>query len=101
MRTLLPFLLFFVTLYAHGLKDPAKSGVLMDPKGASLVTSDGSPFKAPDFYPDFSWDVTPQYFMFGDSDRVLYPEEVRSIAARTGFICIEKSHGMKQLGARF
>jgi hypothetical protein len=43
--------------------------------------------------------VTPQYFMFGDTQRVLLPEEVRSIASRTGFICIEKAHGRKMLGA--
>ncbi|GAF74810.1 unnamed protein product, partial [marine sediment metagenome] len=47
----------------------------------------------------FSWEVTPQYFMFGDSQRVLLPDEVRSIAARTDFLCIEKSHGSKPLGA--
>ena len=29
----------------------------------------------------------------------MLPEEVRSIAARTDFLCIEKSHGLRTLGA--
>ena len=52
-----------------------------------------------DFYPEFSWETTPRYFMFGDKNRVLRPEQVRFIAERTDFLCIEKSHGMGELGA--
>ena len=52
-----------------------------------------------DFYPKFSWDTTPLYFMFGDKNKLLSPEQVRFIAERTDFLCIEKSHGMDQLGA--
>ena len=66
---------------------------------SSYVISDGSRFIPKDFYPEFSWDTTPLYFMFGDKERVLNPEEVRFIAARTGFLCIEKSHGYDMLGA--
>ncbi len=69
------------------------------PQVKSLLISDGSRFVPKDYYPRFSWDVTPQYFMFGDTERTLQPEEVRSIAARTGFLCIEKSHGLKMHGA--
>ncbi len=69
------------------------------PATCPLLVSDGTAFVAQDYYPRFSWDVTPQYFMFGDTERTLQPEEVRSIAARTGFLCIEKSHGLKMLGA--
>lgn len=65
----------------------------------NLLNSDGSTFQPKDFYPEFSWDVTPLYCMFGDGDRVLEPEEVSFIAKRTDFICIEKSHGLKELGA--
>lgn len=65
----------------------------------TLEISDGSNFENKDFYPKFSWDTTPMYYMFGDSERVLLPEEVEHIAERTDFICIEKSHGLKQLGA--
>ena len=65
----------------------------------SLLISDGSRFVPKDFYPKFSWDTTPRYFMFGDKNRVLSPEQVRFIAEQTGFLCIEKSHGMGQLGA--
>ena len=63
------------------------------------IISDGRRFATKDFYPKFSWEVTPQYFVFGDNQRVLRPGEVRSIAARTGFVCIEKSHGYRPLGA--
>ena len=63
------------------------------------ILSDGSRFLPNNNLPRFTWEVTPQYFMFGDGDRLLRPEEVSSIAARTGFLCIEKSHGFKELGA--
>jgi len=66
---------------------------------SELSVSDGSRFVPRDYYPRFSWEVTPQYFMFGDTERVLRPEEVQSIAARSDFLCIEKSHGLKMLGA--
>jgi hypothetical protein len=65
----------------------------------SLLISDGSRFVPKDFYPEFSWKTTPRYFMFGDKSRVLRPEHVRFIAGQTSFLCIEKSHGMGQLGA--
>ncbi len=65
----------------------------------SLIISDGSRFEIRKMLPRFSWETTPQYFMFGDTKGVLRPEEVSSIAARTDFICIEKSHGSRELGA--
>ena len=65
----------------------------------SLVVSDGSLFIAKDIYPQFSWSTTPMYYMFGAMDRVLSPDEVEFIAKRTDFLCIEKSHGFKELGA--
>lgn len=64
-----------------------------------LSISDGSQFVPQKFYPQFSWETTPMYYMFGAATRVLSPEEVTFIAARTEFICIEKSHGVKELGA--
>lgn len=66
---------------------------------SAFAISDGSTFKPKDFYPKFSWDTTPLYFMFQDKKRLLLPEEVEFIAARTDFICIEKSHGKAELGA--
>ncbi|BDS05876.1 hypothetical protein NT6N_09160 [Oceaniferula spumae] len=72
---------------------------LAEEVSTSLQNSDGSQYKAKAYYPKFSWEKTPQYFMFGDTQRTLTPEEVKSIAARTDFLCIEKSHGMKELGA--
>jgi hypothetical protein len=64
----------------------------------SLQNSDGSLFKPQSCYPEFSWDTTPRYFMFGDQNRLLTEEQVEFIAERTDFICIEKSHGMGPLG---
>lgn len=64
-----------------------------------LRISDGTQFVPKDFYPDFNWEVTPRYFMFGDKARVLKPEQVRFISEQTSFICIEKSHGLGQFGA--
>ncbi len=68
-------------------------------KKSSLLISDGTVFEPKEYYPKFSWDSTPQYFMFGDTERLLKPEQVSFIAEKTGFICIEKSHGLKPLGA--
>jgi hypothetical protein len=89
-----------VTLAVAACALPASAEDSADsPEQRSHFVSDGSPFVPQDFYPKFSWEVTPQYFMFGDTERVLLPEEVRSIAARTDFLCIEKSHGLRTLGA--
>lgn len=64
-----------------------------------LLLSDGSPFESNDIFPRFSWSTTPMYYMFGATARVLSPDEVEFIAKRTDFLCIEKSHGFKELGA--
>lgn len=69
------------------------------PVDRTLINSDGSRFVPKDFYPKFSWQTTPRYFMFGDKSRVLRPKQVRFIAEQTDFLCIEKSHGMEELGA--
>ena len=63
-----------------------------------LRISDGSQFEPQKFFPKFSWDTTPLYYMFGDKNKVLRPKQVKFIAERTNFLCIEKSHGMKPLG---
>lgn len=68
-------------------------------KQHALSISDGTPFVPKAFYPLFSWDTTPTYYMFGDKERVLSSEELKFIAERTNFICIEKSHGYEELGA--
>ena len=65
----------------------------------SLRNSDGSQFVPQSFFPEFSWDTVPTYYMFGNQNRLLTPKQVSFIAERTTFLCIEKSHGMKQLGA--
>lgn len=74
-------------------------GILKQNKVISYINSDGSSFVPKDFFPKFSWDTTPMYYMFGDKERVLHPEEVEFIAERTDFLCIEKSHGYGALGA--
>jgi len=68
-------------------------------KEKNLIISDGSQFKPKNYYPRFSWNVTPVYCMFGDTKRLLKTEEVKCIAEKTDFICIEKSHGLRVLGA--
>jgi hypothetical protein len=68
-------------------------------ENTSLKISDGTVFEPKEYYPEFSWNTAPQYFMFGNSERLLKPEEVNFIAERTGFVCIEKSHGLAPLGA--
>ena len=65
----------------------------------SLRNSDGSQFVPQDFFPKFSWDTVPTYYMFGNQNKLLTGKQVRFIAERTNFLCIEKSHGMKPLGA--
>ncbi|MBT3191185.1 MAG: hypothetical protein HN341_01390, partial [Verrucomicrobia bacterium] len=49
-------------------------------------------------FPPFTWDTTPVYQMF--ADRVQFKDEnVRSIAETTDFLCIEKQHGIEDLGS--
>jgi len=75
-------------------QDSANSGI-----NSTYTNSDGSKFVPKSYYPKFSWETTPLYFMFQDKNRVLSPEEVRFIADRTDFLCIEKSHALTTLGA--
>jgi len=50
------------------------------------------------FYPPFSWDTTPVYQMFQDSN-LFTDEQVRKIASTSDFICIEKRHGYDEIGS--
>jgi hypothetical protein len=90
---------FFVVLFCTFISNANAQNSLKGGKINSLAVSDGSRFEPKDCYPQFSWNVTPMYFMFGESKRVLKPEEVSFIAGKTAFICIEKSHGLDELGA--
>ena len=65
---------------------------------SELKISDGTSFKSKALFPEFSWETTPMYYHFGDIDRVLEPDEVKFIAGKTDFICIEKSHAYNLLG---
>ncbi|MDF7806339.1 putative glycoside hydrolase [Pontiellaceae bacterium B12219] len=73
--------------------------LFVDPDNGDFSFHLGSPFVPQKNFPKFSWDTTPMYYMFGEMARVLHPEEMAFIAERTDFLCIEKSHGLKQLGA--
>jgi hypothetical protein len=63
----------------------------------SFFISDGSSFESKDFYPKFSWETTPMYYMFGDGVNLLTPNQVKTISDKTTFICIEKNHAFKTL----
>jgi hypothetical protein len=67
----------------------------------TVVISDGNSLETNGFYPKFSWGATQMYYMFGDLERVLIPEEMVFIGEKTDFICIEKSHGLKELGSKY
>ena len=98
LRVLFQFLIWLVTV---GLEQSQAqvTGHSSEVGPHLLKISDGSHFASKDHYPKFSWDTTPMYFMFGGTHRLLSPKEVDYIAARTDFLCIEKSHGRKTLGA--
>ncbi|MBP0904939.1 putative glycoside hydrolase [Mariniflexile gromovii] len=68
------------------------------PTQKTFLISDGSKFEPKNSYPNFNWNVTPQYCMFGDGTRLLSSKEVKTIAAKTNFICIEKHHAHKAVG---
>ena len=87
---LLTFALALLTLPLMAEETPDKQ---------AMRISDGSQFSPKEFFPEFSWDTVPTYYMFGNKARVLKPEQVKFISDRTGFICIEKSHGIGQLKA--
>jgi hypothetical protein len=49
-------------------------------------------------FPAFTWDKVPVYQMFADNQRLLTEAEVAEISSTSGFICIEKQHGLNTLG---
>jgi hypothetical protein len=48
--------------------------------------------------PPFSWNKVPIYKMFGDGKRLLSDAELNIVAGSLDFLCIEKNHGLKELG---
>lgn len=66
--------------------------------GSAIARGETSMGTGPPWYPRFSWETVPLYQMFG-SPQLLTDEEVSTIAASSDFICIEKAHGLKTLGA--
>ena len=67
--------------------------------GAEDPTPSWKEVTFPSYFPPFSWDKVPVYQHFGDPDRLLTDEEVAEIASTSDFICLEKLHGYKILGA--
>lgn len=65
---------------------------------AALILPADAAESASTLRPAFSWDTVPIYQMFGDGARLLNDAELGSIAASSDFLCIEKSHGFKELG---
>ena len=65
---------------------------------AALMLPAHAAERASTLRPAFSWDKIPVYQMFGDGTRLLKDAELSSIAAGSDFVCIEKSHGFKELG---
>ena len=94
-RAIYPIALMFIAGTSNVTAQDA--AVPLDQK--SLRNSDGSQFVPQSCFPKFSWDTVPTYYMFGNKNRLLTPKQVSFIAERTGFLCIEKSHGLKKLGA--
>ena len=65
---------------------------------AALMLPAHAAERASTLRPAFSWDKIPIYQMFGDGNRLLTDGEISSVAASSDFVCIEKSHGFKELG---
>ena len=65
---------------------------------AALILPADAAESASTLRPAFSWDKVPTYQMFGDGTRLLNDSELGSIAGSSDFLCIEKSHGFKELG---
>ena len=67
--------------------------------GAATLTTDPAPAASTDRLPHFSWDTVPVYVHFGKSSGPLTDEEVRFVAERSGFVCLEKGHGRGRFGS--
>lgn len=70
----------------------------MNPDTTARPRASPSSGSRPAWHPRFSWDTVPVYQMFG-SHRLHNDAQVRTIAATSDFICIEKAHGVGDLGA--
>jgi hypothetical protein len=50
-------------------------------------------------YPEFSWETVPVAFHFGKSSGLMNKQEAKFVAEHANFICLEKRHGVGQLGS--
>ena len=64
-------LLTVIFLSCGASKNKIKDFSGLNSKASSLFISDGTQFVPRNFYPNFNWKVTPQYFMFGDGINLL------------------------------
>lgn len=56
-------------------------------------------FAADNGYPPFSWDRVPLYIHFGKTSAPLTDDELRFVAERSNFVCLEKGHARNTLGS--
>ncbi|WP_417443137.1 putative glycoside hydrolase [Joostella sp.] len=49
-------------------------------------------------YPDFSWDQIQLCFHFGNNNRLLSDDEISFITDHSNIICLEKAHGIGEMG---
>ncbi len=67
----------------------------------SLLLALGTVVRADDQsgWPTFSWETVPVYIHFGKSSGPLTDNELKFVASTANFVCLEKGHGMSQLGS--
>ncbi|WP_083194720.1 putative glycoside hydrolase [Wenyingzhuangia fucanilytica] len=92
-RFLLIFSFVFILFSCSKNQEIKENSDVLDTEVFSeLSISDGTVFQPKDFFPKFSWEVTPQYCMFGDGSRTLTTSEVEVVSGKSNFVCIEKNH---------
>lgn len=97
MKHISLFLLSIFFLSCGVSKNKIKETSILINEDTSFLISDGTKFLSHNSYPNFNWDVTPQYFMFGDGSNLLTSNQINTISDKTSFICIEKNHACKTL----
>ena len=91
-----PFDISKVGLHGDGSL-PENQAVRLGAIGGFRIASAGSQ-QRPASYPRFSWDTVPVAFHFGKSSSLMTEAEVRFVASRSNFICLEKGHAARQFG---
>ncbi len=92
-RTFSLIVLLLLLAAVAGAQSPSGDGT--SPITASRDASKGWP----SYFPPFSWERVPLYQQCDAADHLFTDAEVAKIASESDFICIEKTHGIKVLGA--